>query len=506
MFGMFSAIAQAGGMAGQALQQSGAEDAGQALSGAANPFQAGMQFMGNSDVSTGNKLLAFTGVGSFLAARQAREAAKRRQERKDQYQDSQSIQSSLVDQYWADNTQANAFANGGFPLANLAYVDNGELMRDLNGNIQEVPSTKGGTDAHLMDVGNVESILSNDLMIPGTKETFADKGRSILAGYKPSKNVGATADITDMLNDNYVQSQYTALLQQQEDYKMKQGIKPKNKSIPGYAIGTDLLNIPSLAIPGKTPDLSPITNLKAPSLKVAGAMPDLSPISGTIGGQSNPSVVQSVTAKSKLGDIFGNVGNVMNALGTTAPILSNVMNGMRSPEQDTPQGNVNAPMIQSAMARRRMNIDPLLETMEQDRAISRYNMANINPNTGANQAYGIQSAVDAYIGTANAYSTQSNTNNSYLGEYASIMNNLGQQYEANRKYTEDINAQNREMQRNYFNTAASQIGQLSQVNQQMSNQKNRDAMLMPLLSQYLSQGYDGNTIQALQRQFYGRAA
>lgn len=471
MFGMFSAIAQAAGMAGQALQQSGAEDVGQALSGAANPFQAGMQFMGNSDVSTGNKLLAFTGVGSFLAARQAREAAKRRQERKDQYQDSQSIQSSLVDQYWADNTQVNAFANGGFPLANLAYVDNGELMRDLNGNIQEVPSTKGGTDAHLMDVGNVESILSNDLMIPGTKETFADKGRAILAGYKPSKNVGATADITDMLNDNYVQSQYTALLQQQEDYKMKQGIKPKNKSIPGYAIGTDLLNIPSLAIPGKTPDLSP-----------------------------------SVTAKSKLGDIFGNVGNVMNALGTTAPILSNVMNGMRSPEQDTPQGNVNAPMIQSAMARRRMNIDPLLETMEQDRAISRYNMANINPNTGANQAYGIQSAVDAYRGTANAYSTQSNANNSYLGEYASIMNNLGQQYEANRKYTEDINAQNRAMQRNYFNTAASQIGQLSQVNQQMSNQKNRDAMLMPLLSQYLSQGYDGNTIQALQRQFYGRAA
>jgi aspartate-semialdehyde dehydrogenase len=35
------------------------------------------------------------------------------------------------------------------------------------------------------------------------------------------------------------------------------------------------------------------------------------------------------------------------------------------------------------------NIDPLLEQITMSDRISRYNMANINPNTGANMAFGL---------------------------------------------------------------------------------------------------------------------
>jgi hypothetical protein len=55
-------------------------------------------------------------------------------------------------------------------------------------------------------------------------------------------------------------------------------------------------------------------------------------------------------------------------------------------------------------------------------------MANVNPNTGANMAFGIQSAVNRNNAIANAYSQKNNAENQMAFNNAQIANQWGQQY------------------------------------------------------------------------------
>lgn len=180
-----------------------------------------------------------------------------------------------------------------------------------------------------------------------------------------------------------------------------------------------------------------------------------------------------------------------------APTVYNTLQSLRGPEEEPLVLNPYAGAVRSTMARRRMNIEPARLANSRSRAISNYNLANINANTGANLAARTQAAVDEYASNANMYATKQNADNAYLGEYANTLNNLGQQFVQSENMYNDLNARNRAAARNFGATATSQLGKWSQVNRQMQNQYNRDQMILPFLADFLSQGFTKEQVDNL---------
>lgn len=180
-----------------------------------------------------------------------------------------------------------------------------------------------------------------------------------------------------------------------------------------------------------------------------------------------------------------------------APTVYNALQSLRGPEEEPLVLNPYTGAIRSTMARRRMNIEPARLANSRSRAISNYNLANINANTGANLAARTQAAVDEYASNANMYATKQNADNAYLGEYANTLNNLGQQFVQSENMYNDLNARNRAAARNFGATATSQLGKWSQVNRQMQNQYNRDQMTLPFLADFLSQGFTKEQVDNL---------
>ena len=185
-----------------------------------------------------------------------------------------------------------------------------------------------------------------------------------------------------------------------------------------------------------------------------------------------------------------------------APTVYNTLQSLRGPEEEPLVLNPYAGAVRSTMARRRMNIEPARLANSRSRAISNYNLANINANTGANLAARTQAAVDEYASNANMYATKQNADNAYLGEYANTLNNLGQQFVQSRTLANDLNAKNRAAARSFGTAAVSQLGQWSQVNRQMKNQAARDNMVYPYLANFLAYGNPTELIQQMNRQYY----
>lgn len=180
-----------------------------------------------------------------------------------------------------------------------------------------------------------------------------------------------------------------------------------------------------------------------------------------------------------------------------APTVYNTLQSLRGPEEEPLVLNPYAGAVRSTMARRRMNIEPARLANSRSRAISNYNLANINANTGSNLAARTQAAADEYASNANMYATKQNADNAYLGEYANTLNNLGQQFVQSENMYNDLNARNRAAARNFGATATSQLGKWSQVNRLMQNQSSRDQMTLPFLADFLSQGFTKEQVDNL---------
>lgn len=231
-------------------------------------------------------------------------------------------------------------------------------------------------------------------------------------------------------------------------------------------------------------------SLETPKKPIA-AKPDLSPISNTVGNKKSP--------KDKAGVIDYSPDWL-----SLAPTVYNALQSLRNPEYEQTVLNPYTGAITNTMARRRMNIEPARLANSRSRAISNYNLANINANTGANLAARTQAAVDEYAANANMYATKQNADNAYLGEYANTLNNLGQQFVQSRTLANDLNAKNRAAARSFGTAAVSQLGQWSQVNRQMKNQAARDNMIYPYLANFLAYGNPTELIQQMNRQYYKR--
>lgn len=132
------------------------------------------------------------------------------------------------------------------------------------------------------------------------------------------------------------------------------------------------------------------------------------------------------------------------------------------------------------------NIDPILREATLSDRISRYNMANINPNTGANMAFGLQSAVNRNKTIANAYSTKNNAENQMAFNNAQIANQWGQQYADARHIAATEYAQNkanaRNINRRNFASALNNWGASLRDKKQTSMDMAALEMLQPMLN------------------------
>lgn len=604
--------------------------AGSTIGSAASLAGAGLTVGGPIGAAVGGGLGLVSGLIGSIKRKKQMQALRRRKETLNKTKIGMNAAAETEGEYWDDNDLAYTFENGGI-LPDLAYLDNNEVVRDDYGNIVQVPNTQPGTDNHLVDASTLESVLSDKIKRPGTKNTFAKEGQILSKMTKPSKGKDKFAENTNRLNKINANKAYNKLLAEQEAVKAAKGVKPKVKGIPAYADGKDkksFLNTPIVELLSdlnfnifnrENEDISgaeavvrgvpygrhesalnqPISkllshsnynkaaarntaiNLGSPTtgtwfapLQTAAATPqgvdavtyaNDEPISvdtpvqptitqpvvtNTYTSASNrqvtkiPSTTGSVTTKqttkpnitktttqrlseptmplvnTSMAIDWEDIVTPVNiptsadeatkkrALGkpksgyspdwlSLAPTVYNTLQSLRGPEEEPLVLNPYTGAIRSTMARRRMNIEPARLANSRSRAISNYNLANINANTGANLAARTQAAVDEYASNANMYATKQNADNAYLGEYANTLNNLGQQFVQSENMYNDLNARNRAAARNFGATATSQLGKWSQVNRLMQNQSSRDQMTLPFLADFLSQGFTKEQVDNL---------
>ena len=604
--------------------------AGSTIGSAASLAGAGLTVGGPIGAAVGGGLGLVSGLIGSIKRKKQMQALRRRKETLNKTKIGMNAAAETEGEYWDDNDLAYTFENGGI-LPDLAYLDNNEVVRDDYGNIVQVPNTQPGTDNHLVDASTLESVLSDKIKRPGTKNTFAKEGQILSKMTKPSKGKDKFAENTNRLNKINANKAYNKLLAEQEAVKAAKGVKPKVKGIPAYADGKgkkSFLNTPIVellsdlnfnifnreneyisgeeavvrGVPygrhesalnqpiskllshsnyNKAAARNTAINLGSPTtgtwfapLQTAAATPqgvdavtyaNDEPISvdtpvqptitqpvvtNTYTSASNrqvtktPSTTGSVTTKQttkpnitktttqRLSEPTMPLVNTSmtidwddvvipvnipasadeatkkRALGkpksgyspdwlSLAPTVYNTLQSLRGPEEEPLVLNPYAGAVRSTMARRRMNIEPARLANSRSRAISNYNLANINANTGANLAARTQAAVDEYASNANMYATKQNADNAYLGEYANTLNNLGQQFVQSENMYNYLNARNRAAARNFGATATSQLGKWSQVNKLMQNQYNRDQMTLPFLADFLSQGFTKEQVDNL---------
>ena len=545
------------------------------------------------------------------------------------------------DRYWDENTLAYTYTNGG---RNLAFVDNNEVLRTTDGSIVNVPNTQPGTDNHLIDATNLDSVLSDNLKVPGTNRTFAQEGRRLSKLTKPSEFKDRYSENSDMLNKRNANKKYNDLLNLQEEVKAKKGIKPKSKVVPAMVNGEkdypykteqnvsyrlDEKGVPVFRgrngkeyyreeIPliwfspktksdGSTVDDGAISTLSDAFSDIFGNLFNLDNKSTSNGPANNKSTGEIVTTTYKPGN-FGinhdwiapmrfpennsvdgvsyvdpilapyinvedftptiqpvatpttratttasvtqpaapvqrttadpltvpdiplfNVtraayptsmgytrpsnrpedydraramnepepSNNLGSLVELAPTLYNFIQGVRGPETEPLVYNPMQPAVMRTMARRRANIEPTLRANRRSRAIANYNASNTNTNTGMNMAMRTQLAADEYNANADAYARRDNVNNEYLAQYASTLNDLGNQWVQARNLYQDLNARNRAAARNYTGAAATQLSNWYQTEERMRNQAARDAQVLPFLADFLRGGFTNEQVENL---------
>lgn len=594
------------GLQGFTEEGSGADIAGSTLGGAAKGASVGSAILPGIGTAVGG---AVGGVGNLVSSIFRKNAINKQKRIKANAKEiamGKGNAATLEQEYWDDNSLAYTFENGGI-LPDLAYVDNNEVIRDDFGNIEQVPNSKPGTDNHLVDASNLDSVLSDKIKRPGTNKTFAQEGKKLVNMTKGSKGKDRFARNADRLNQINANAMYEQLLTEQEAIKAKKGIKPKVKGIPAYEDGksrklgkeipllsgeafgiyadalkkfftepikattansamNEAFDINSLnqrgglgsrkywnstnssmtaapygeavstqvvnPITGETipvgvnepiydlpevpfPDVAPITKVKsvrkhtpaskstkatnplnqAPLLNIEDFNPSLAPdpiYAPLLSIEDfNPTLTpDEIKTPSKSSFNFGSLSGL-------SPILYNWVQSRRKPEVEDQVLNPYTGAINRAMASRKLNIEPTLAANRRSRAIARNNMARLNPNTGMNLAYGNQLATGEYAQNASVYANRDNANNQYLGEYANMMNNLGQQYIQNTVLTNDLNARNRAAARNFGATAAGQLGQWSQTKEKMRNQARRDRQILPYLQNFLRYGTVNSLVDSL---------
>lgn len=452
----------------------------------------------------------------------------------------------MSEQVAADYYQENGYnelslSKGGVVPSTMAYLDDGEMLRTPDGTIGSIPEEGKPTDSNLLNVPVGTQVLSDKIKVPGTNKTFAEMGKKLMKkSNKKANNI--YAENSQMLNERNNQIAYQALLDQQEALKSKK-IK---KNTAAYADGTKGIkpygynkNMSDFKYwdPNKnnyTQDyLNWVNSITDQDVKdiYGGKYGDMSTYLG-----KNKGVIPTSEVASRLGipyNINAPVGNVdtanarsskyFNYTGNPGQLPVGNMYSANSKKPKTPSDNNWLDLIDNIAALAGpignifsgspervetytydpvygptdYNIDPILREAALSDRIARYNMANINPNTGANMAFGLQSAVNRNKAIANAYATKNNAENQMAFNNAQIANQWGQQYANARHLASVEQAQNDAATRNIRRKG---FGDLSTRIQQISKDKRltkRDSAVLEAMLPYLEYGMTSDQLTKL---------
>lgn len=361
----------------------------------------------------------------------------------------------MSEQVAADYYQENGYnelslSKGGVVPSTVAYLDDGEMLRTPDGTIGSIPEEGKPTDSNLLNVPVGTQVLSDKIKVPGTNKTFAEMGKKLMKkSNKKANNI--YAENSQMLNERNNQIAYQALLDQQEALKSKQ-IK---KNTAAYADGTK-------------------------GIKPYGYNKNMSDFKYYVDG-TNSKKPKTPSDNNWL-DLIDNIAALAGPIG-------NIFSG--SPER------VETYTYDPVYGPTDYNIDPILKEATLSDRIARYNMANINHNTGANMAFGLQSAVNRNKAIANAYATKNNAENQMAFNNAQIANQWGQQYANARHLASVEQAQNDAAARNIRRKG---FGDLSTRIQQISRDKRltkRDSAVLEAMLPYLEYGMTSDQLTKL---------
>ena len=411
----------------------------------------------------------------------------------------------MQNEYAEDNTtNAYSFVNGGVMPSDLAYVDDGEVIKTPNGNINYVPEEGKPTDSNLVNIPGGSTILSDKIKVPGTNKTFAEVAKKNMSK-RISKNKDKFAENSRMLNER------NDMMIHDQLFALQEAIKTKGNNQQKFEEGGVTKKVTFDKLDNVTPNtgaLSVKQNQNNNILNNSTFIPGLGLITkdalATTKAPTTTSAVAPTTAAKPGTDVGStksvrSISNKVNELGTSIaavlPAFGNIFTS--DSESVAPVTNPYEQSIVNTMRRRRFNITPALEQLRNARAISNYNAGQYNTNTGANMALRTQMTLGTNRSIADLYSQQSNIQNQYDAEYANTLNSLGQQNVSAINLAQDINARNTAATRNIRRTGLSQLGQYAQVRQQMANMQNRDKAIMPFLAEYLNAGYSSDMINNL---------
>lgn len=465
-----------------------------------------------------------------------------------------------ADYYQNNGYNELSLSKGGIVPSTMAYLDDGEMLRTPDGTIGSIPEEGKPTDSNLLNVPVGTQVLSDKIKVPGTNKTFAEMGKKLMKkSNKKANNI--YAENSQMLNERNNQMAYQALLDQQEALKSKKINKKKsdipayadgdgnitpygyNKNISDFKYWDsdknnytqDYLNwvngITDQDVKdiydGKYGDMSTYlgknkgvipTVEQARSLMTDRKYGDWHKIGQAYvdsrSNQSNgPRHIPSSEVASRLGIPYNinapiPVGNIyspnskkpktpsdnnwldlIDNIAALAGPIGNIFSG--SPER------VETYTYDPVYGPTDYNIDPILREATLSDRIARYNMANINPNTGANMAFGLQSVVNRNKAIANAYATKNNAENQMAFNNAQIANQWGQQYANARHLASVEQAQNDAAARNIRRKG---FGDLSTRIQQISKDKRltkRDSAVLEAMLPYLEYGMTSDQLTKL---------
>ena len=368
----------------------------------------------------------------------------------------------------------------------------------VTGNNEAVPVNKNDTDPKEIDEG-FNWNLYRDVFTQGEPRTIGPSGAGRYSTYQQNKTTNSIPNANDpyFIGNMYMNGNWGDLTVG----KRLSSINPEFNTPALGVIGTntsDSYSIPTItqdtAIPQTAVRSTPST--KRSTVQTSVQQPVQEQVTGPIQPFSNdrPSLTELTSKPSKVlpklnigrpfvynpspDDAVSN-GLDMSSLYSTVATLAPLFDRERAEKVDAYTYNpVYGPT--------NYNIDPILREATLSDRIARYNMANINPNTGANMAFGLQSAVNRNKTIANAYSTKNNAENQMAFNNAQIANQWGQQYADARHIAATEYAQNkanaRNINRRNFASALNNWGASLRDKKQTSMDMAALEMLQPMLN------------------------
>lgn len=368
----------------------------------------------------------------------------------------------------------------------------------VTGNNEAVPVSKNATDLKEINDG-FNWNLYRDVFTQGEPRIIGPSGAGRYSTYQQNKTTNSIPNANDpyFIGNMYMNGNWGDLTVG----KRLSSINPEFNTPALGVIGTntsDSYSIPTItqdtAIPQTAVRSTPST--KRSTVQTSVQQPVQEQVTGPIQPFSNdrPSLTELTSKPSKVlpklnigrpfvynpspDDAVSN-GLDMSSLYSTVATLAPLFDRERAEKVDTYTYNpVYGPT--------NYNIDPILREATLSDRIARYNMANINPNTGANMAFGLQSTVNRNKTIANAYATKNNAENQMAFNNAQIANQWGQQYADARHIAATEYAQNkanaRNINRRNFASALNNWGASLRDKKQTSMDMAALEMLQPMLN------------------------